>query len=367
MKIKILLLSDINSGHTQKWVKELSACGITIGIFSFTAPETAWYRRFPGLILFSALSGPKSGGLLKKTGYLFSLPGIKRAIRNFKPDLLHAHYASSYGFLGALTGFSPFIISVWGSDIFDFPKRSIFHRMIIENNLRKADLILSTSRIMAEETGKYTRKEVRVIPFGIDLSEFKPLRSLKRQHSKQIVIGSIKNIETIYGTEYLIRAFKITHERSPDYDLRLMIIGDGSQRKDMERLVSRLGLSDRVLFTGRIEYRKIVLYHNRIDIFVNISLQESFGVSVLEASACGKPVIASNVGGLPEVLLHGKTGLLVPPVDPAATAAALIRLVRNRPLRQKMGKAGIRFVRDHYNIKTGVKGTLKAYDGLING
>src|SRR4030042_230985 len=86
--------------------------------------------------------------------------------------LSKTHDILSYGFIGALSGFHPFIISVWGSDVYDFPYRSIFHKILLKHNLSKADIILSTSHAMADQVRKFTHKNILVTPFGIDLKRF---------------------------------------------------------------------------------------------------------------------------------------------------------------------------------------------------
>ncbi|MCD7873784.1 MAG: glycosyltransferase, partial [Acidaminococcaceae bacterium] len=144
-----------------------------------------------------------------KIRYLEALLLLKKVIKIFQPDIIHAHYATSYGLLGALVGFHSYIISVWGSDIFDFPNISLFHKNIIKYNFFKADIILSTSNVMAEEIQKYTSKGIKVTPFGVDINEFKPLNVDSIFKPNKIVIGTIKTLEEKYGIEYLIRAFSI--------------------------------------------------------------------------------------------------------------------------------------------------------------
>lgn len=138
---------------------------------------------------------------------------MKKVITEFKPDILHAHYASSYGLLGALSGFHPYIISVCGSDVFDFPNTSFLHKIVLKYNLSVADKILSTSNVMAIETSKYTNKEIIVTPFGIDLDKFKPLSVKTIFNKENIVIGTITILEEKYGIEYLIRAFAIVKNK----------------------------------------------------------------------------------------------------------------------------------------------------------
>ncbi len=155
--MKILLLADVTSAHTQKWVESLDAVpNLELGLFTLTQPVVGGYTsRLQKTTIFSALSfagtGLFLGGLLPKIQYLKVIPYLKKVIKTFEPDILHAHYATSYGLLGALSGKHPFMLSVWGSDIYDFPNEGFLNKYIIKYNLKKADVIGSTSWVMKKK------------------------------------------------------------------------------------------------------------------------------------------------------------------------------------------------------------------------
>lgn len=282
-----------------------------------------------------------------------------------KPDILHAHYASSYGLIGALSGFSPFILSVWGSDIFSFPKRSFLHKCLIKFNLSKADKILSTSHIMAQEIRLYTQKSIEVTPFGIDMEYFKPMHVESLFDKNDIVIGTVKTLEETYGIEYLIRAFKILHDKHKELPLKLLIVGEGSLKLSLKKLVKELHIENKVIFTGKVSYDKVPKYHNMLTVYVSVSNSESFGVSVLEASSCAKPVVVSNIGGLSEVVEDGVSGFIVPAKNPKKTAKAIEKLVLCKDLRLKIGRAGRERVRILYNWDDNVSQMLHIYIKLF--
>lgn len=362
--MKILLLADINSEHTRKWATALVGEGAEVAIFSLSAPSGSWYV-LPGIKFYSPLSFRKSffnEGILLKLIFLTALPSLIKIVRSFKPEVIHAHYASSYGLLGALLNFSPFLISVWGSDIFDFPRKSFITKKILKFNLGRAGRILSTSLIMQKETEKYTSKPVIILPFGIDLSKFSPAEH--ERNDDEIVVGTIKSLEPVYGIDIIIKAFKIVKSQT-NKSLRLLIIGDGSLMENLMKLSDDLSLNESVTFTGKVDYSEIPEWHRKIDVFVNASYHESFGVSVLEASASGVPVIVTSAGGLPEVVIDNETGFIVPPGDPEKTASALERLILNRELRTTMGKKGREFVKQKYDLEISVKKMLDVYEQVI--
>ena len=233
--------------------------------------------------------------------------------------------------------------------------------------MSKADVIFSTSHIMANEINKYSNKNINVIPFGIDIDKFKPLKVNSIFNEKDIVIGTIKSLEKKYGIEYLIKAFKILVEKFPSLPLKLLIGGTGSLEIPLKNLVTDLHLVDRVIFTGLIKAEEVPIYHNMFTVFVTVSISdsESFGVSAIEASACEKPVVVSNVGGLPEVIVNEVTGIIVNQRNPSETADAIARLIVDKTFSSQLGINGRKRVIEKYNIIENVTQTLNIYNKLI--
>lgn len=367
MIIKLLLLMDASSPHSIKWATSLARQGFDLVIFSLGDVSVKSYESFKNIRLVTlGQKVTRNEGAWSKLKYLHGLSFLREVINDFKPDIVHAHYATSYGLLGALSGFHPLVTSVWGSDVFSFPNKSLLHKWMLKYNLKKAEKILSTSHVMAEETRKYTSKNIEVTPFGIDLAVFKPELVASPFAPGDIVIGTVKALEEQYGIEYLIRAFHQVRSSYPQLPLKLLIVGGGSLESYLKALASDLGRDDCVVFTGLIPYNEVYRYHNMLSISVSVSNSESFGVAIIEASACEKPVVVSNVGGLPEVVEDGVTGIVVPPRDVAATAAAIERLILDKGLRLKMGRAGRERVKRLYDWNANVFQMIDIYKRLIS-
>lgn len=371
---RILYLADGASVHTRKWIRALTDQGHFIHLFSLNRFDPADYGeqndRF-SFVKFSITKNKDILGGINKLNYLLILKHLKKAIKQFRPDLLHAHFASSYGMLAAKSGFHPCIISVWGSDVFHFPRRSWFHKQILKMNLKAADRILSTSRVMAKETGRYTPKNVEVTPFGVDTEIFYPQNESTRKCFSQMykdgfVIGTAKPLEDKYAIDDLIEAFSILNKKYPFEQMQLVIAGKGSAESRLKDLVYKKGIKDKVLFIGQIDHRETPKFYNAIDVFAALSLEESFGVAVIEAGACGKPVVVSDAGGLPEVVEKDITGYIVPRRDPQAAADALERLFLDQSLRTAMGKAGRTRVIKTYEWKQCVSKMLNIYQTLLS-
>jgi glycosyltransferase involved in cell wall biosynthesis len=367
--MKILLLADPNSPHIIKWVRGLSERGINIEIFGLSILNTTVYEDLKNVRVnsygFERAFQSRELSSLSKLKYLTVLKRINKIIKEFQPDIVHAHFASSYGLLCALLNFKPKIVSVWGSDVYTFPKNSFLHKMVFKFNLRRMDMVFSTSIAMANEIRKYYKSKIEIIPFGIDFIKFSPQKVDSIFDESDIVIGNLKRLESKYGLEYLISAFKIVVDKHPSLPLKLMIAGIGVEENNLKAKVEELEIKDKVKFIGDIEYDKIEIYHNMITIHAVTSLSESFGVSVIEASACEKPVVVSNVGGLPEVVIDNKTGFIVSAADPISIANGIEKLVLNEKLRNEFGKNGRNMVMQKYKFEENLDELITKYNELI--
>lgn len=365
---RILLLSDIDSSHTRKWAVSLAERGHAIGVFSLRRSASEWYKAHPELEVLDA-EGYETGKFYARTfsklSYLRFVPAVRAAIRQFKPDVVHAHYATSYGLLGARSKFHPLVISTWGSDVFDFPKNSWINRRLLTYNLNRADRVFSTSNVMKDEVLKYVQRAVDVTPFGVNTEVFRPQTVPHIFEPGTKVIGIIKSLEDIYGIDTLIRAFALVKKLFTTQPVKLLIAGDGTRAQAYRELVDTLELSDDVVFTGRLPQEEIVTAHNRIDIFVSLSVFESFGVSLVEAMACEKPAIVTAVGGLKEVAVENETALFVPPGDEHRTADAILQLLRNPEQAKQFGAAGRRRVLELYDWQRNLDQIEAIYKELL--
>ncbi len=369
--MKVLLLASLASAHTIKWANGLARKGCRVLVCGLNEtydksqydPEIKLINiGFPEKVLLSRK------GSLKKILYLTALPRIKKLIGEYGPDLLHAHYASSYGLLGMLTGFHPYIVSVWGSDIFTFPQGSFLKKAAMKKLFLKADKILSTSNFMVDEIKKYTEKDILVTPFGIDTERFKPREVDSLFAKDNVVIGTVKGLEYQYGVEYLLRAFKIVKDDNPNLPLKLLIVGGGSYEKQLRELAFTLNISDDINFTGFVKYSEVQNYHNMLDIYVALSTidDESFGVAILESGASEKPVIVSRTGGLTEVVVDKLTGLVVPSKNPEKAAEAIEYLIKNKSERIKMGKAARERILMKYDFRKNLEDMISIYNDTLN-
>ena len=302
------------------------------------------------------------------------MPALRRLLHDERPDLLNAHYASGYGTTAALAGFRPWLLSVWGSDVYDFPYESgpkgRLKGWLLRRNLRQADAVASTSEAMAQQVRRLVPEigPVAVTPFGIDTERFAPQPPSLPHARDGIVIGTVKTLAPKYGIDLLLRAYaQLRLAADPSAALSLVIVGDGPQRTELETLSRTLGIAAQVRFVGAVPHAEVPQWLNRFDLYVAASRldSESFGVAVLEASACGLPVVVSDVGGLPEVVVQGETGSVVPREDVAALAQAIQRLVAAPELRRRFGAAGRERVLAHYGWQHSVDAMLRCFGEVV--
>lgn len=355
--MKILFAGDCNNPHTRKWCEALTRRGHEVHLFSLTTfssdqPEWMDKENFWSLNLSPDYPVSRRFGI-SKLSYLRAVPYLRRIHATIQPDVTNAHYASSYGLVSALAGLRPLLISVWGIDIYRWPQRSRLHSLVMRKVLNSARAVLSTSRVMAEVTSRYTDRDIHVTPFGVDTSLFSPAVPQVRNASGKFVLGTVKAFEHKYGIEYLIRAFSELRGAGGDRELELHIYGDGSLRGTLEKLVVNLGIESQTTFFGRIPNSLVPDAFRSMDlaVFPSVDDSESFGVAALEAQACGIPVVASNVGGLPETVVDGKTGIIVEPGNPTALANAIEELIHDDSRRMRMAELAREHVVCNYDLE----------------
>tara|TARA_B110000046_G_C13026363_1_gene414330 strand:- start:1399 stop:2469 length:1071 start_codon:yes stop_codon:yes gene_type:complete len=353
--MKIALLGDINSSHTQKWVHGLKDIGHEIHLITLNPPIRE-YSDIDYTSLNTNVSNSNGNG--SKLGYFLVIRKLRATIKRINPQIVHAHFASSYGMLALFCGHRPYYVSLWGSDIMEFPLRSPLHNFLLRQILSRAKHVFATSNIMAKLCENNYGVKGIVIPFGVNLEDFSP--EAQNNVNPELRIGTIKRLEHIYGIDVLINAFASAKSQSSK-NMSLIIAGDGSCLEEYKAQVKRLNIQDSVDFVGQIPHSKVPELLNTFDIFANLSRRESFGVSVIEASACGVATLVSDIEGLSEVCQDRITGLVVEQNNVSNTAEAMIELIDNIELRQKLGKAGAAFVRVRFDWKKNVNDLDKYY------
>jgi len=335
--VKVVYLADAPYPHTWRWVEHFRDAGVQCEVVSFRPFSIEG-------VPVHHVSGVEALG---KARYLIQARRVKSLVHALQPDLVHALHLTSYGFLGALSDFHPFLLSVWGTDVLEAPRLTPLHAWLTRYALSHADAITATGMHLAGETTRYAPEgaPVTVVPYGVDLQRFSPAAKTPSDH---VVIGTAARLSPEKGVRYLIEAFALLRQLYGGR-VSLRIAGDGPERGRIEALVQKLNLGASVELRGWVEHQELPAFLRELDVFVMPSTWEGFGVAAVEASAVELPVVASNIYGIPDAVRDGLTGLLVPPKNAPAIADAVGRLVEDARLRASLGKTGREYVARHYD------------------
>jgi len=350
--MKILFLSAASNIHTVRWVNALSECGYKVYLISLYSHKESNDNINHSVTIYYLYNHGK-------LGYYTNAKRLKSLNDKLSPDVVNVHYASGYGTLARLAKLQNTILSVWGSDVYDFPFKNPLNMWTIQRNLSAATLIASTSNCMAAQTQKLVNKklDITVTPFGVDINRFAPMKGKKVEGI--FTVGVIKGLYKKYGIDTILEAFSIFVKRLPlkeGCNARIIICGTGPEEKKLKKLCSDLNIEDMVYWKGYIPNANIPQVMNEFDVFCLGSRldSESFGVAAVEAMSCSLPVIATDVDGFKEVIEHNITGYIVPRNDAKAIASKILYLYNSPKVRLFLGENARKRVVKFYDWKNNV-------------
>jgi glycosyltransferase involved in cell wall biosynthesis len=277
---------------------------------------------------------------------IFQIQSLKREIMEIHPDIIHAQ--GSFALYSTATALMwnkyPTLLTVHGIVAKEFKFYREIHFILsifihIPNEryvLSKIPNIIVCSPQMEKIVSNMTNSKIHVIPNGIDIEDSQNIEPHKLSKSHSILfIGGLRKAK---GIDILIGAFPLI--KKSDTDSHLFIGGIGPEEKKIKKLVKKLNIEEKVEFLGFVSEDEKYAYYKSVDLCVFPSVYEPFGIVCLEAMVCGRPVVASNVGGIPFVVENGKTGLLFESGNVKDLAEKVIILLKNKELRDKMGEVG---------------------------
>lgn len=275
-------------------------------------------------------------------------------IRCYEIDLLHVHYAIPHAYAGYMTKkmleeekiYTPMMTTLHGTDI-TLVGSHPFYKPAVTFSINKSDVVTSVSESLKQDTLRLfdVKVPIEVIPNFVDLYKHsREAHSDCRRHfmasENEFIITHISNFRAVKRTEDVVQVFYKIQQQIP---AKLMMVGEGPDKVKAENLCASLGISNRVQFVGNSdEVTKILCFS---DLFLLTSEKESFGLVALEAMASGVPVISTNVGGLPEVNLHGHTGFLSELGDIDQMAEYALQLLKNTDLLNSFKKNAKEYAR----------------------
>jgi len=248
----------------------------------------------------------------------------------------------------------------------DFPlKNNYFSKIKYRRDVDKIIAISEGVKKVLLSCG-IDKERITVIPSGIDYTPFDNITSRDYLHrelgfeKEDFLVGIVAHLADHKGHKYLIQAAGMLKEKAPH--IKLIIVGKGPLRMELNAQVKRTDVGDIVFFLGFREDIPQILAS--LDLFVLSSYLEGMGTSILDAMASRLPVVATEVGGIPEIVAHEKTGLLVPPKNPQALAEAILKLYYNRKLASSYGEEGYKVVHEEYSSRAMAKKIIREYEQI---
>jgi glycosyltransferase involved in cell wall biosynthesis len=353
--MRICLIADATSIHTQRWARYFAQVGDEVHLITYEPPNT----NIEGVDLHIIKS-------FSKSLYVSFIPRhikIYLLVRKLKPDIVHAHFISKFGFHAAFLGVRPVVMSAWGDDILIIPYWSKFLWYFTDITLGRADKIYSVSKDMADKiihNFRIPSSKIIVVPFGVDTDIF---QYVNRKNTKDVIVLSNRNLFEVYNIETLLIA--ISEVITKNNNLRFMILGSGPLETKLKQLATEFNINDYVTFVGKVEHENMPEYLHECDIYVSTSTSDGMPTSVLEAMACGKACIVTNVGGVREWIEDGLSGILMPPEQPRILAEKILELSKDASKREKLGMRARKIVAERGSWKKIMDYVRKDYLKLV--
>ena len=296
---------------------------------------------------------------------------LAKTLEKNKVDLLHLHGYKA-GFVGRLASLLcrdiPVVLTL--HNYRDYQQKSIlpsFCFTSVEKILsRKTDIIITVSQALRKDLlNNLAIEERKVVNIynGINYSDYG--NAQERLLKSEILVGTAARLAPQKGIEDFLEAAKLVLQQKKNKRIKFFIAGEGPLREKLEKQAVKLGLKENVFFLGHVE--DMPGYLSSLDIFVLPSRHEGLSITLLEALAARRPVVATKTGGIPEIVVHGVTGYLVPPAQPLPLAEGIERLNKDFKLRSSLALKGQKMVKENFGLEIMVERTRALYEKLLAG
>jgi glycosyltransferase involved in cell wall biosynthesis len=354
--MKICYLANAQSIHTQRWAKHFSSQGHDVTVISFDLAEIEGTKV---IVLRRRIQN-------RRLNILLSISKVCRLVDDIRPDILHAHYVTSYGFVGALTGKHPYVATAWGTDVLIEPERSFLYRQIVRFALGRGDLITTTAPNATDliTRRKYTSSDkIITFPFGIDTNHFNPdVRTHKHGDNPPLVI-SIRRLDYDSDIEVFVMAIPKVISHFPD--VRFVIASDGPLRSKMEGLARDSAIEKYLTFEGEIPHHRVPVLLGKADIYVSTYPSDTNHVSLNEAMACGAFPVVPDIPANRVWIEPGENGMLYPSRDVDQLAERIIEALRHPDWRQAVMPRNWDIIRTKASWSNNMKIMMEHYERLV--
>jgi glycosyltransferase involved in cell wall biosynthesis len=307
----------------------------------------------------------------KPDAVLQSIPDFESMLDDIRPDLIHAGPVQSCGFMTAMSGFHPFLLMSWGSDILLDSDQDDMWRWVTRYTLQHSDMFFcdcDAVRQRAHQLVAYPQDQIIQFPWGIDLNKFTPGpgKLSVREHSgweDAFIILSTRSWEPVYGIETVLRSFYSAYKKDPRF--RLLLLGDGSLSSKLQLFIVEHGLYDVIIHPGIVPHESLPDYYRTADLYLSCSHSDGTSISLIEAMGSGLPVVVTDLPGNREWVKHGENGWLAPPDDSDRFADYLLQSAHlTEEARQKIGMTNRRIAEARANWDQNIQILFNAYQKL---
>ncbi len=354
--MRICIIGPASNVHIHRWSTAMLERGHSVSLLSTSPLPAAFPAPLTNVPVYEVPTArPGMGRRERFTRLIGGWARVPSLLASLNPDIVHVHSLPVPAATPFLMRVPRLVVSAWGSDVvWRHPRKERLYPWLLAHATR----VTATSEYLANVVASYLRapRTIEVIAFGVDGSIFYPA-PMRSSGSR---IGTLRHLEPKYGIDTLIRSLPAILAAHPSAFMD--IAGEGEQRHHLEQMIDTLGVARRLHLRGTIEHVSVPAFLRSLDLYANPSREEAFGVAAVEAQASGLPVVASWVGALPEVVLDGETGLLVPPDDPAALAEALSALLAEPDRAARMGQRAREWVMQRYRWEDNVQQMLNLYE-----
>jgi glycosyltransferase involved in cell wall biosynthesis len=300
------------------------------------------------------------------------LNDLKRVIRELQPDLLHAGPIQTAGLLGALSGFQPLISMSWGSDLLQDADSSAWYRWATRYTLGHSQVMIGDCNPVRQKAISFGLSDERIItfPWGVDLAHYSPVGPSRRATNQPefsgapFILLSTRGWEPIYGVDVIARAFVKAARQRPQ--LQLLMLGNGSQASLLRKIFTDGEVLEQVHFPGQVSQTELPQFFRTADLYVSASHSDGTSISLLEAMACGRPVLVSDIPGNRPWVEPGKHGWLFPDGDSDGLTQSIVTAQENHRLLPAMGRAARKMAEARANWAENFQQLLKAYQLALN-
>jgi glycosyltransferase involved in cell wall biosynthesis len=342
--MKLCYLADNRSIHTKRWVEYFSKLH-EVHLISMDYPDSQLDINVHELHLIP---------FDVKRRFLNEFK-VKRLVQDIQPDILHAHFATQYGYWGACSGFHPFVVSCWGDDILIHPHKWPLS-MLVKKALKDADLVTCDGRNSVVAAGELTKAPRYIIPHGIDLTRFK----VHYNPASKVVIY-MRGFEPVYDWKVFMTVVnRVLDEVS---DARFIVIGTGSEMKEA---ISYMEMIPQIEYCGKVPYDRIPSYLDQADVYVSTANSEGgLALSMIEAMASGVIPVVTDVGDNETIITNFINGFVCPVGNSELLSRRVIQLLEEPKRRHFMIKGNREWVEreQDYNLCMEQMGHL--YEALL--